>query len=167
VTDLTQVLRHAMLSERDGYQFYSMAAEGADDPKAAEMFRHLAREELRHYDALQHKYRGVLEGAPWDEDAAWGAPWEPEESERIFSDGFRRRIQGRHLEMAAISIGLLLEKEAFQFYTNQADEAEDQVISAFFRELAAWEDGHYRMLLREDEALKDDYWAENRFEPLD
>ena len=68
--------------------------------------------------------------------------------------------------MAALSIGILLEKQAFEFYTRQAEAAEDESVREFFRELTNWEDGHYRMLLREDEALKDEYWSENRFEPL-
>lgn len=159
-------LRHAMLSERDGYQFYAMAAEQATDRDAALMFEHLADEEKAHFEALQSKYQALLEMGTWEADTAWNEPWTPRNVGRIFSDDFVRRIRGKHLEVAALSIGILLEKQAFEFYTQQAKAAVDAPVRAFFGELAAWEDGHYQMLLREDEALKEQYWRENRFEPL-
>ncbi len=165
--DNLESLQQAMLSERDGYQFYSMAAERADDAGAAEMFDHLAREEMRHFGALQEKYRTLLGTGTWNPETAWDVPWAPEDAGRIFSADFVRRIRGRHFEMAALSIGILLEKQAFEFYRSQADVADDESVRAFFRELADWEDGHYRMLLRADEAIQADYWSANRFEPLD
>jgi rubrerythrin len=165
--DLSDVLRQAMLSERDGYQFYSIASEHATDSGAAEMFQHLAHEEMGHFNALQKKYRTLLERGTWDAEMAWDLPWEPDDAGGIFSPDFVRRIQGHHFEMAALSIGILLEKQAYEFYTHQADAADDQSLRLFFGELARWEEGHYRMLLREDEAMKAEYWAANRFEPLD
>ncbi len=50
--------------------------------------------------------------------------------------------------MAALSIGMLLEKQALEFYTRQTESAEDEDVREFFRELANLEDGHYRVLLR-------------------
>ena len=85
---------------------------------------------------------------------------------RIVSDGSVRRIHGRHLKMAALSIGVLLEKQAFEFCTRQVEVSRDVNVLEFFLELANWQEGHYRMLLREDEALKEKCWSENRFEPL-
>lgn len=85
---------------------------------------------------------------------------------RIVSDSSVRRIRGRHLEVAALTIGTLLERQAFEFYTRQAEVSQDVNVREFFLELANWEEGHYRMLLREDEALKEQYWSENQFERL-
>lgn len=159
-------LRQAMLSERDGYQFYAMAAEQAKDRDAAATFEHLANEEMAHFNALQSKYQALLDTGVWSAETAWDEPWASNKVGRIFSDDFVRRIRGKHLEMAALSIGILLEKQAFEFYTQQAKVTEDVDVREFFRMLAIWEDGHYQMLLREDEALKEEYWSENRFEPL-
>jgi rubrerythrin len=69
--------------------------------------------------------------------------------------------------MSALSIGVLLEKSAYEFYAHSAKDAEDDRVRAFFDELAEWENGHYQLLLREDDALRDAYWEENRFVPLD
>ncbi|MCK5586824.1 ferritin family protein [Candidatus Bipolaricaulota bacterium] len=164
--DLLDSLRQAMIAERDGYQFYSMAAKQAGDPGAVEMFEHLAEEEMRHFNVLQKQYQSLLDTGAWVPEIAWDEPWHPEGAGSLFTDDFVRRIRGRHLEMAALSLGILLEKQAFEFYSRQAESAEDGSVREFFRELANWEDGHYRMLLREDEALKDEYWSKNRFEPL-
>ena len=159
-------LRQAMLSERDGVQFYSMAAKQAEDSGAVDLFEHLANEEMSHFNALQREYQSVLDTGAWDPNTAWDTPWAPGKAGHIFSEDFTRRIRGRHLEMAALSIGILLEKQSFEFYTQQAEIAEDANVKAFFHELALWEEGHYQMLLKEDEALKEEYWSENRFAPL-
>ncbi len=166
-SDLLAALQRAMEFERDGHQFYRMAARQSNAPNATTMFEHLADEERRHYEALQRKYRALLDTGTWSSEAAWGEVWSPEKADPIFSDDFLARIQGQHLEAAALSIGILLEKQAIAFYTAQAEAADAEPVRAFFQELATWEEGHYRMLLREDEDLRDDYWQANRFEPLD
>jgi rubrerythrin len=143
-----------------------MAAKQAEDSGAANFFEKLADEEKKHFSALQAEYQSVLNTGTWDSNTAWDTPWTPDHAGSIFSADFERRIQGRHLEMAALSIGILLEKQSFEFYTQQGNLASDADVKAFFRELAHWEEGHYQMLLREDEGLKEAYWSENRFAPL-
>ncbi len=164
-TDLKAILRDAMEAERDGFTFYSMAAERSEDPGARETFARLADEERKHYEALQSGYKALAEGGTWEPSAELAAHGEPT-SGGIFSEDFVRRIGGKHLEMSALSIGILLEKNAYEFYSRQADAAEDAAVGAFFRELAEWENTHYRLLLRQDETLKEEYWNENRFAPL-
>jgi rubrerythrin len=163
---LVPLLEEALSAERDGYQFYTMAAERAEDPGARETFSRLAAEEGRHFEALQKEYRSLIEGRGWDPSVGFGERWMPERVSGIFSEEFRRRIRGRHLEMSALSIGLLLEKAAQSFYAAQAEQAEDGSVERFFRELAEWESGHYQLLLQQDESLKEAYWSENRFAPL-
>ena len=165
-TRLLRVLEEALRAERDGHQFYTMAARASEDAKAKEVLSHLADEERRHFDALQTEYRSILDGSGWDANVLLGERWTPETSAAIFSDDFRRRIAGRHLEMSALSIGILLEKNAQVFYRTAAEEEPNPSIRAFLRELADWENGHYEILAREDEAMRDAYWSENRFSPL-
>jgi rubrerythrin len=159
-------LQQAMLSERDGVQFYSMAAKQAEDSGAVLLFEQLANEETQHFSALQKEYQSILDTGTWDPNTVWKSPQTLHEPGHIFSDDFIRRVKGRHLEMAALSIGILLEKQSFEFYSKQAEMAEDPIVKTFFRELAQWEEGHYKLLLREDDALKEDYWSANRFSPL-
>jgi rubrerythrin len=159
-------LEGALRAERDGYAFYASAAQRSEDPGAKEVFGHLAAEERRHFEALQAEYRALLEGATWDGSVSLGERWAPPEGGGIFSPDFRRRIAGQHLEMSALSIGILLEKSAEAFYRDAAAEETDARIRSFLLELAEWEAGHLRMLMREDEELRNAYWNENRFSPL-
>jgi len=163
---LLRVLENALRVERDGHQFYTMAAKASGDSGAKDVFSNLAEEERRHFDALQTEYRAILEGAGWDANVVLGARWNPEKASGIFSNDFRRRIMGRHIEMSSLSIGILLEKNAQAFYQAAADEEEDTAVREFLRDLAEWESGHYEILVREDAALRDAYWDENRFSPL-
>jgi rubrerythrin len=159
-------LQQAMLSERDGVQFYSMAAKQAEDSGAVRLFEQLANEERRHFSVLQKEYQSILDTGAWDPNTVWESPLTPKEPGHIFSADFIRRVKGRHLEMAALSIGILLEKQSFEFYSKQVEMAEDPIVKTFFRELVQWEEGHYKLLLREDDALKEEYWSANRFSPL-
>jgi rubrerythrin len=163
---LIEALREAMAAERNGHQFYSMAAERSEDPGAREAFAALAEEERRHYELLQARYVKLIHDEPIDwmdlpsEDASDGA------RPGIFSEAFHERLEGRHLEMSALAIGVLLERESIAFYTRQAAEARDPGVRTFFNELVIWENGHYQTLLRQQEDLKEAYWNANRFEPL-
>lgn len=164
--ELGDVLRRAMEVERDGFHFYSLAAERSEDVGARETFGRLAAEEKAHYEVLQRRYRTLMETGAWEADLVLEGAHVLDPSPEIFSEAFRRRLQGKHLEMAALSIGILLEKNAIKFYLHAADSAKDDEAHSFFRELADWEDRHYQMLLRQDEAIKEEYWNKNRFAPL-
>jgi rubrerythrin len=163
---LLPLLEAALRTERDGFSFYTSAAARSADAGAKEAFSHLAEEERKHFDALQTEYRAILDGSGWDPTVALAGRSSSEEAGPIFSESFRRRIAGKHLEMSVLSIGILLEKNAEAFYRSAAAEEPDPAIRGFLLELAEWEAGHYRMLTREDEALRDAYWNESRFSPL-
>ncbi|MGB2983018.1 MAG: ferritin family protein [Candidatus Bipolaricaulia bacterium] len=163
---LLPLLEDALRAERDGYEFYTMAAEKSEDVGAVKVFEHLAEEERRHFGALQMEYRAILDGSGWDPSVVLGERWRPQGASGIFSEDFRRRIEGRHLEMSALSIGILLEKSAHVFYADAAEAEKDEAVRRFFGDLADWENEHYQLLLREDSDLRDEYWSESRFAPL-
>jgi len=165
-TELAGALRDAMQAERDGYSFYSMAADRSEDPGARDTFTRLAAEEKKHYEMLQSGYRALLQGEPWKPSSIRSGTDHERQAGGIFSERFVRRIAGKHLEMSALSIGILLEKNAVAFYSREAEAANDKAVATFFRELADWENEHYQLLLRQDESLKEAYWNENRFAPL-
>lgn len=163
---LIAAIREAMAAERNGHQFYSMAAERSDDPGAREAFAALAEEERRHYEMLQARYIELVheETVAWDDLPEMTSSETP--SPGLFSEAFHERLAGRHLEMSVLAIGVLLERESIAFYTRHAKEASDPGARAFFRELVTWETEHYNALLRQQDALKEAYWNANRFEPL-
>ncbi|UCF09554.1 MAG: ferritin family protein [Candidatus Bipolaricaulota bacterium] len=163
---LQEIVREAMAAERNGYQFYSMAAERSDDPGARGAFSALAEDERRHHELLRTRYGEIVRGEPVDWSELRGHEAASEGPGGFFSEAFHERLEGRHLEMSALAIGILLERESIAFYSRSAAEASDPEVRAFFEGLAAWENEHYQALLRQQDALKDEYWRANRFEPL-
>jgi len=159
-------LREAMQAETDGHHFYLMAARTTADPQGREVFERLAAEELDHFRFLKAQ------------DAALRATGEPDTGVRlgpradlggmspIFSAGIRTRIGEAHFEMSALSIGLQLEQSAVDFYAGLAAQASNPRVRAFFTELSDWERGHRDALLRQQQALRDDYWAAGGFAPF-
>jgi rubrerythrin len=163
---LERILEDAMNAERTGYAFYRVAAEQSEDPGAKQAFAVLAEDERDHHRTLQQRYRDLIESGhtEWPSERHDRAA-EPVEGS-IFSPAFRERIRGRHFEMSALAIGVLLEKRSIDFYRRQAEAAPDPRMRAFFDELVTWETEHYERLLRQQQTLRDEDWEANRFEPL-
>lgn len=163
---LAEGLLTAMRAEHEGHHFYSMAARNTDDPKGREVFQRLAAEELDHLEFLKAQHRAVIETGRPDADISLGPRSDITGSSPIFSDALRRRIATAHYEMVALSVGAQLELDAIRFYTEAAAAAADPVVQAFYKELAAWEHGHYEALNTQQEALKEEYWAGAGFAPF-
>ena len=47
-----KIIRQALLNEQEGYDFYTLAAQQAENPEAKEAFTNLAAEELNHINWL-------------------------------------------------------------------------------------------------------------------
>ena len=163
---LNDGLMAAMRAEHEGYHFYTMAAEKTADKKGCEVFTQLAEDERQHLDFLKRQYRALNASGRSDAHVTLGPTTQYAGSSPIFSDSIRDRIKGAHFEMTALSIGIQLELGAVKHYQALAEQASDPTVKQFFEELAAWEQGHYHALLSQQEALQEDYWAENDFAPF-
>ena len=161
---LAEILRQAMQVENDGYRFFQMAAATTNDPRGREAFRAMALEEREHLRYLRRHYDAVLKTGKLAADVAIGRF--EEAGDAIFSPGLRERAGQAHFEMSALSIGVQLELRAVRFYRARADEAESDSERELFAELAEWESTHYHALLAQQEALKEDFWADGGFSPL-
>jgi rubrerythrin len=84
----------------------------------------------------------------------------------IFSKEFKERIEQVQFEMAALSVGILLEKNSIEFYTKSARQSEDKDVKMLFNYLANWEGEHLRVLVQQQKLLQQDYWTEARFYPF-
>lgn len=160
-----EALKSAIKAEMEGKHFYLMAARATSDDHGREVFEQLAAEEQQHADFLRAQYRSLQESGEVDTDVSLGeAPdWV---SRGIFSDSLRERAAEAHFEMTALSVGIQLEADAQKFYRARAQEAGDSQVERFFLQLADWESGHYHALLRQHDALKEEYWAANQFAPF-
>ena len=163
---LTDGLLEAIKAEREGNSFYRMAADCSKDPKARDVFGQLAREELDHMEYLTQHYHSVLSTGKLSQSAGLGERANLAGSSPIFSDNIKRRLREAHFEMSALSIGIRLELDAMKFYKWQADAADRPDVEKLYAELAEWESGHYQALLRQQQELKEDYWAASGFSPF-
>jgi rubrerythrin len=163
---ILHALKQAIQAEVEGHHFYLMAARTTQDVKGREVFEQLAKDEVDHMEHLRAQYRSVLEtGAP-DASLHLGPLPVLRGESPIFTEGLKARAGEAHFEMTALSVGVQLELQAETFYRKQAEECGDEGLAKFWNELAEWESGHYHLLLRQQEFLKEDYWSTNSFSPF-
>ena len=156
----------AIKAENDGYYFYSMAAENTTDAKGRDVFKTLASEEQDHVRFLKAQYESVLKTGHVDAEVKLGPQADLSGASPIFSDDIRKNIGQADREMSALSIGIQLELSAVNYYQEQAKEAGEGPVREFYTQLADWELGHYYALLKQEELLKEEYWAAAGFEPF-
>jgi rubrerythrin len=164
--DAKEALLKAIQAERYGNSFYMMAANSTTDPQGKNIFETLAAEEMDHMNFLLGQYNSILKTGKVDTSLQLGRKLELNGPSPIFSDALKGRIKDAHYEMSALAIGVQLELDAMNFYRSQSASAIDPVLKMFFTELAEWESGHYHALLRQQEALKEDYWSDAGFSPF-
>ncbi len=163
-TNMLDAIRKAMQGEKDSVTLYEKAAAHSDEPEVKEFFNSRADEERRHFNYLL-KYHQEISG-----NLPLSAP-DPELSEvrdegSFFSEAFVRRIGEDQFLFSAISTALLLEKDAFDHYKENAANAQEPQLKEFFELLAKWEMLHYDELLRVQQEAERYYWNLNAFEPF-
>lgn len=158
-------LRRAIQTEADGYQFYTMASQTTKDPKGRQTFKILAAEELKHLDFLKSQYQAVSDTGAINPALKIGDRHDFSK-DPIFSDEILNRISGAQFEMSALSIGMQLELSSINYYKEQAELSDNPEVAAFYHELADWEKIHYEVLERQQEMLKEDFWAKGGFAPF-
>jgi rubrerythrin len=163
---LTRALAEAIETERHGQHFYRMAARSTSDPKGKEVFTVLAAEEEQHEHFLEAQHAALLERGEIDPDAVLGTGADLSGDDPIFSEALRGRIREAHFEMAALGVGVRIELASVQHYKSQAENAPTPDVKAFLESLAEWESNHYHALLRQQESLRELYWADSGFAPF-
>jgi rubrerythrin len=158
-------LRQAIQTEADGYQFYTMASETTKDSKGRQTFKILAGEELKHLDFLRSQYKSVVDTGVINPKLKIGEQHDFS-NDPIFSDEILDRIGDAQFEMSALSIGMQLELSSIRYYQEQAEESDNVDVAAFYYELVDWEKNHYEALERQQEMLKEDFWAKGGFAPF-
>ncbi len=150
------ILRRGMSLERDGYRFYTQAAERASSERGRRMFLDLAAQEVDHLRLLLAEYRALEEGQGWlpyKEAMATDFPLdpakpdlpgeEPPESMPVFTPDREISLEG---DVAALEFGLETERISRELYAKAAEEAEDPLAKEAYEFLTRQEEEHYRLL---------------------
>jgi rubrerythrin len=164
--DITDGLRKAIEFEGDGHNFYMMAAGNTQDVKGKEVLTMLGREELQHVKFLRHQYKSIMDTGRPDMTLNLPAHGVLKGDHPIFSADLKARVSQAHMEMSALAIGITLELGSQNYYKSEAEKHDGSRIGEFYAELAAWEKEHYDALLRQQDALKQDYWSQGGFSPF-
>jgi rubrerythrin len=162
----SEALLKAIKAELEGYGFYMMAAQSSRDEKGKKIFETLAAEEMDHMNFLKGQHDAIIKTGKPDQNLQLGSKLDLSGSFPIFSEAIKSRLQGAHIEMSALAIGITLELDAMNFYKMQAQNAADLGIKKFMNTLADWEKGHYHALLRQETELKENYWSAAGFAPF-
>ncbi|MDI6739165.1 MAG: ferritin family protein, partial [Candidatus Edwardsbacteria bacterium] len=164
---LADTLKQGIMIELSGYHHYHTVAQRTDDKSAKNMFRQLAEDEARHGRILQNmltEYErtcalspGRLEGRP----AVRATGDDP-----IFSPEFKLKVQEKHYELSALSVGILLEENSIKFYRQWAARARETKLKKLLKDLVSWEETHLSALMNQRRSLMENYWNQSRFSPF-
>lgn len=159
------VLRRAMQIERNGYRFYTDAAERAVSESGERMFRGLAEDERKHLHLLLVEYDALESGLGWiDPTKALNMPLEFDPSKPdlpgeeypeplpIFSPARQPSLEN---DMAALSFALETEQMSYDLYRNSAEQVEDGAAREAYELLAKEENKHYELLQSSHAYLQD------------
>ncbi|MEO8680807.1 MAG: transcriptional repressor [Vicinamibacterales bacterium] len=145
-------LRIAIATERSGMEFYGRGVKLVKDPRAREIFRKLATEEVHHLKTLEARYQellkkdSLLESRPtflFFKGAANG----------LFAAGADQLRRDGVDDLEALRIGIRCERGSHRFFKKYGERFEDSEGKQVFLEFAEEEREHLELLIREYRAL--------------
>jgi rubrerythrin len=160
------ILKEAILLERRGKAFYTMAARQTQSEAARKIFTMMAEEEDEHIGFLSRQFAHFQKS---HEFLAIGDHIEDPNEEvamAVLSEEIKKQINAASFEAAAISAAMDFETRAVQIYSQRAEQATDPNEKAMYSMLADWEKGHHKWLHKINEELKEQVWFDNNFWPF-
>lgn len=159
------ILKEAILLERRGKAFYTMAARQTQSEAARKIFEMMAAEEDEHIEFLSRQF------AYYDKNQAFMENHEMADTDesaamQVLSEEIKKEISAAGFEAAAISAAMDFETRAVNVYSERASSATDPNEKAMYQMLADWEKGHHFWLHKINEELKEQIWYDNNFWPF-
>jgi rubrerythrin len=159
------ILRKAYQIEVDGYTFYSMTADRADKPAVQDLFGRLAQDEMQHQAFLRSVLTNYNDKGVEAFSMDIVLPDLRTFSDKVFTDRFREQAEGAAFEMAALSVGMTLEKNAVAYFSGAVHNAAEVEVQQFYHFLADWEEQHLNALQSLYETIRGDFWEKSGFSP--
>ncbi len=163
---ILDILRKAYQIEVDGYTFYSMTADRADKPAVQDLFGKLAQDEVQHQAFLRSVLKNYHDKGVEAFSVGIVVPDLRAFSNKLFTDRFREQAEGAAFEMAALSVGMTLEKNAVAHFSGAARTADEAQVRGFYEFLANWEQQHLDALQALSDTIRGDFWEKSGFSPF-
>jgi len=145
-------LRIAIATERSGMEFYGRGVKLVKDPRAREVFRKLATEEVHHLETLENRYQELLKQDPRLESRPTFLFFKGA-ANGLFSAGTEQLRRDGVDDLEAYRIGIRCERGSHRFFKRYGERFEDSAGKQIFLEFAEEEREHLELLLREYRAL--------------
>ena len=84
----------------------------------------------------------------------------------IFSEEFKTRIREKHFEMSALSIGMTLEQNGINYYSEMEKKADIPELKKLLHFLVQWEESHLEALSAQAKFFQESYWQGAHFSPF-
>jgi len=151
-----EILKQAMESEKEGYEFYIQASTITKDPKGKEMFKYLARDETDHFKTLEDAYNR-LKGGEGKGSNTIGH----KQKEMGFLIDSSLLLKGDSGDLKALNIAMKIEEDAQEFYAKSAEKAKQSDVRDIFLKLSDMEKNHYNLLKYEhDSLIRSGFWCD-------
>lgn len=165
-TTIVEELERAKNTEVEGYFLYKAASEMVTDEKGANIFAHLAKEELDHIRAITAIAASVAGGEGWLNYSQGLAKSESNPSEGIpiytGKNELLERLKEDQTDLGAVNIGIESEVAAVEFYSNLLAKAGTPEEKVLLIELLEMEKAHLKILRWESESLHNTgFWCGN------
>src|SRR5829696_4910250 len=141
-------LRIAIATERSGMEFYGRGVKLVKDPRAREIFRKLATEEVHHLKTLENRYQELLKQDPRLESRPTFLFFKGA-ANGLFSTGTEQLRRDGVDDLEAYRIGIRCERGSHRFFKRYGERFEDSEGKRIFLEFAEEEREHLELLIRE------------------
>jgi len=145
-------LRIAIATERSGMEFYGRGVKLVKDPRAREVFRKLATEEVHHLKTLEGRYEELLKQDPLLESRPTFLFFKGA-ANGLFAAGTDQLRRDGVDDLEAYRIGIRCERGSHRFFKRYGERFEDSEGKQVFLEFAEEEREHLELLIREYRAL--------------
>jgi rubrerythrin len=160
-----EVLKQAIIMEIAGLQFFLTAAEKAESKKAQKMFRQLAEDEAEHKNTLEKVMKTLAKGENNVDIPLVSKAFNIDHP--VIGQELKESLKTTWFDHSALNIGIMLEQRAISFYTEELKKTDDSGLKELFDWLVSWERTHLDALLKVEQALREQYWFDRGFWPVD
>ncbi|PKP04623.1 MAG: rubrerythrin [Bacteroidetes bacterium HGW-Bacteroidetes-6] len=160
------ILKTAILMEKRGMALYEEVVARTQSEEVKMIFQIMADEEKVHAKYLAEQFKSYMSTNTFTRQDLSTSDGDEKIVDMILSGNIKNQINAAGFEAAAIGAAIDMETKAIEVYRNRANESTDENEKALFNWLADWERGHYEVLLKLDNELKERIWADNDFWPF-